>query len=81
MLRHCSASTLSDGEGSTLLRAVSLSNGLPNGPSALLRAMGLSNGRWAFSDSFVSALDQAGNTDGGLRNGGPHHESLFPAGC
>jgi hypothetical protein len=65
MLRHCSASTLSYVEGSTLLRAVSpstslrtvsLSNGLSNGPSALLRAMSLSNGRWAFSDSLIRDL-------------------------
>ena len=49
MLRHCSASTLSDVEGSTLLRAMS--------PSTLLRTVspsnGPSNGRWAFSDSLI----------------------------
>jgi len=38
---------------STLLRTVSLSNGLSNGPSALLRAVSLSNGIWTSYEAFT----------------------------
>jgi hypothetical protein len=41
-----------------LLRTVSLSNGMSNGPSALLRAMSLSNGRWTFCEAVISRIKE-----------------------